>query len=137
MILASTFASAAAGSHDRLGPNHPSTGEGTGRQGGSDDLVRRHESAGLRSGARNAILSDAAASDDSDIRNTAHEGTTLAAAGLAIAERTGAAGQDLLGAMILGYEAAGRIGEARSGGRGGCTRRRSWRSAALPPRRSS
>ena len=40
-------------------------------------------------------------------------------AGLAIAERTGATGQDLLGAMILGYEAAGRIGEARSGGRGG------------------
>ena len=39
--------------------------------------------------------------------------------GLAIAERTGATGQDLLGAMILGYEAAGRIGEARSGGRGG------------------
>src|SRR6185369_614441 len=67
----------------------------------------------------NAVLSDAAASDDSDIRNTAHEGTTLASAGLAIAERTGATGQDLLTAMIVGYEAAGRIGEARSGGRGG------------------
>ena len=67
----------------------------------------------------NAALSDAAASDDSDIRNTAHEGTTLASAGLAIAERTGASGQDLLGAMIIGYEAAGRIGEARQGGRGG------------------
>ena len=38
---------------------------------------------------------------------------------MAIAERTGTTGQDLLGAMILGYEAAGRIGEARSGGRGG------------------
>ena len=65
------------------------------------------------------MLSDAAASDDSDIRNTAHEGTTLASVGLAIGERTGATGQDLLGAMIVGYEAAGRIGEARSGGRGG------------------
>ncbi len=62
----------------------------------------------------NAMLSDAAASDDSDIRNTAHEGTTLVAVGLAIGERTGATGQDLLGAMILGYEAAGRIGEART-----------------------
>ena len=67
----------------------------------------------------NAILSDAAASDDSDIRNTAHEGTTLASAGLAIAERTGATGQDLLSAMVIGYEAAGRIGEARRGGTGG------------------
>ena len=37
-------------------------------------------------------LSDAAASDDSDIRNTAHEGTTLAAASLAVGERTAASG---------------------------------------------
>jgi 2-methylcitrate dehydratase PrpD len=67
----------------------------------------------------NAILSDAAASDDSDIRNTAHEGTTLASAGLALAERTGATGPDLLLAIVIGYEAAGRIGDARRGGRGG------------------
>jgi 2-methylcitrate dehydratase PrpD len=67
----------------------------------------------------NAGLSDAAASDDSDIRNTAHYGTTLASAGLAIAERIGATGKDLLGAMVIGYEAAGRIGDARRNGRGG------------------
>ena len=67
----------------------------------------------------NAALSDAAASDDSDIRNTAHEGTTLAAAGLAIAEQTGATGQDVLLAIVIGYEAAGRIGDARRGGRAG------------------
>lgn len=67
----------------------------------------------------NAGLSDAAASDDSDIRNTAHYGTTLASAGLALGERTGATGKDLLGAMVIGYEAAGRIGDARRGGRGG------------------
>jgi 2-methylcitrate dehydratase PrpD len=67
----------------------------------------------------NAALSDAAASDDSDIRNTAHIGTTVLSAGLAIGERTGASGQDLLEAMVMGYEAAGRIGEARQGGRPG------------------
>lgn len=67
----------------------------------------------------NAALSDAAASDDSDIRNTAHEGTTLAAAGLAIAEQTGATGQDVILAMVIGYEAAGRVGDARRGGRPG------------------
>jgi 2-methylcitrate dehydratase PrpD len=65
------------------------------------------------------VLSDAFASDDSDMRNTAHIGTCVTSAGLAIAERTGATGQDLLTAMVVGYEAAGRIGEARRGGRAG------------------
>jgi 2-methylcitrate dehydratase PrpD len=67
----------------------------------------------------NAVLSDAFASDDSDLRNTAHIGTCVTSAGLAVAERTGATGQDLLAAMIVGYEAAGRIGDARGGGRAG------------------
>jgi len=67
----------------------------------------------------NAIFSDAAASDDSDLRNVAHTGTTLVATGLAIGERTGATGRDLLSAIVTGYEAAGRIGEALSSGRAG------------------
>src|SRR5215469_17612175 len=44
----------------------------------------------------NAMASDAAASDDSDLRNVAHTGTCLTAVGLALAERTGASPQDLL-----------------------------------------
>src|ERR671924_1644749 len=60
----------------------------------------------------NAVMSDAAASDDSDLRNIVHAGTTLVATSLATAERTGASGQDVLAAIVLGYEAAGRIGEA-------------------------
>jgi 2-methylcitrate dehydratase PrpD len=60
----------------------------------------------------NAVMSDAAASDDSDLRNIVHAGTTLAATALALAERTAAGGQDVLAAIVLGYEAAGRIGEA-------------------------
>ena len=60
----------------------------------------------------NAVMSDAAASDDSDLRNIVHTGTTLASTSLAMAERTGASGQDVLAAMVLGYEASGRIGEA-------------------------
>ena len=60
----------------------------------------------------NAVMSDAAASDDSDLRNIVHAGTTLAATTLAIAERTGACGEHVLAAIVLGYEAAGRIGEA-------------------------
>jgi 2-methylcitrate dehydratase PrpD len=73
----------------------------------------------------NAVASDAAASDDSDLRNIVHAGTTLAATTLAIAERTGATGEEVLAAIVLGYEAAGRIGEAitpgfRSQGFHGC-----------------
>jgi 2-methylcitrate dehydratase PrpD len=60
----------------------------------------------------NAMMSDAAASDDSDLRNIVHVGTTLVATALATAERTGASGKDVLAAIVLGYEASGRIGEA-------------------------
>ena len=58
-------------------------------------------------------MSDAAASDDSDLRNIVHAGTTLAATALAVAEQHGGTGgEDVLAAIVLGYEAAGRIGEA-------------------------
>ena len=60
----------------------------------------------------NAMMSDAAASDDSDLRNIIHTGTTLCATSLAVAEKTGASGEDVLAAMVLGYEAAGRINGA-------------------------
>lgn len=60
----------------------------------------------------NALMSDAAASDDSDLRNIVHAGTPLTATALAVAERTGASGREVLAAIVLGYEAAGRIGEA-------------------------
>ncbi len=59
----------------------------------------------------NAVMSDAAASDDSDLRAIVHCGTPLTATGLAVAERTGAGGRDVLAAIVLGYEAAGRIGD--------------------------
>jgi 2-methylcitrate dehydratase PrpD len=57
----------------------------------------------------NAVMSDAAASDDSDLRNITHPGTPLVAAAIAMAEKTGATGKDVLTAITLGYEAAGRI----------------------------
>jgi 2-methylcitrate dehydratase PrpD len=60
----------------------------------------------------NAVMSDAAASDDSDLRNIIHAGTPLTAVSLAIAEHNGADGEAVLTAMACGYEAAGRISEA-------------------------
>src|SRR5215469_18604133 len=112
MILASTMASAASG-----------TGIGSARiirdlakeQGGKPEAPIWFDGTKLpvNQAARvNAMLSDAAASDDSDLRNVAHIGTCLTAVGLALSERMGATGQDLLCAMVTGYEAAGRISEA-------------------------
>lgn len=59
----------------------------------------------------NATMSDAAASDDSDLRNIVHLGTQLTSTGIASAERTRTGGRDVLTAIVLGYEVAGRIGE--------------------------
>ena len=112
MIIASTLASAASGS--TIG----SAGivrELAKEQGGKPESTIWFDGVKLpvNEAARvNAMLSDAAASDDSDLRNVAHTGTCLTATGLAVAERTGASGQDALCAMVMGYEAAGRIGEA-------------------------
>src|SRR4029434_3061863 len=65
----------------------------------------------------NAVMSDAAASDDSDLRSIAHIGTIVSTTAIAMAERTGAGGRDVLRAMVLGYEIAGRIDEALTPGR--------------------
>lgn len=64
----------------------------------------------------NATMSDAAACDDSDLRNIVHAGTTACAAALAVAEKTGAAGEDVLAAIVLGYEIAGRVNGGLIGG---------------------
>jgi len=64
----------------------------------------------------NAMMSDAAASDDSDLRNVVHAGTTACATALAVAEKTGSSGEEVLAAIVLGYEIAGRMNGAMIGG---------------------
>ena len=64
----------------------------------------------------NALMSDAAASDDSDLRNIVHAGTTACAVSLAVAEKMGSTGADVLAAIVLGYEVAGRMNGAMIGG---------------------
>jgi 2-methylcitrate dehydratase PrpD len=65
----------------------------------------------------NAVASDAAASDDSDLRSIAHIGTVMTTAAVALGEQLGSSGRDVLAAMILGYEVAGRIDESLTPGR--------------------
>jgi 2-methylcitrate dehydratase PrpD len=113
MIIASTIASAACGTGIR---SAQIISELAHEQGGRPDAAVWFDAGPklpVAEAARlNAMLSDAAASDDSDLRNIVHAGTPLTATSLALAERTGADGQAVLAAIVLGYEAAGRIGEA-------------------------
>lgn len=59
----------------------------------------------------NAMMSDAAAMDDSHMKCYAHPGTIAVSVALAAGERAKASGKDVLCAIVEGYEAAGRIGE--------------------------
>ncbi|HET7883734.1 MAG TPA: MmgE/PrpD family protein, partial [Acetobacteraceae bacterium] len=113
LLIASTLASAAAGrniasarivhelARDRGGREHASVWFDAGPRLPVADAAQV-----------NAVMSDAAASDDSDLRNIVHAGTPLTAVSLALAERDGADGGTVLAAIVRGYEAAGRIGEA-------------------------
>lgn len=112
MILASTLASAAAGRNiDSVRIVRDLAKEKAGTAGASlwYDSARLPIAEAARA---NAMASDAAASDDSDLRNVAHIGTNVTAVGLAVAESVRASGEEVLAAIVAGYEAAGRIGDA-------------------------
>ncbi len=117
MSPASTIASAA------MGFNIPSARvirELDLRAGGAPDSTAWFAGTRLPPGAAarvNAVASDAAASDDSDMRSIAHIGTIVSTVSLALGERLGARGADVLAAMVVGYEIAGRIDEALTPGR--------------------
>ena len=117
MVIASTIASAAMGSDivssriiREIAVERGGTAEATvwfdGRKLPASEAARV-----------NAVMSDAAASDDSDLRSIAHIGTIVSTTAIAMAERTGACGRDVVRAMVLGYEIAGRIDEALTPGR--------------------
>lgn len=65
----------------------------------------------------NAVASDAAASDDSDMRSIAHIGTIISTTAVALGEHLRCSGAALSEAMVLGYEIAGRIDESLTPGR--------------------
>lgn len=112
MIIASTIASAACGTGIKSAQIIRDLAR---EQGGRPDTslwFDRATKLPVPEVARaNAMLSDAAASDDSDLRNIVHAGTPLTATTLAFTQRIGAIGQHVLMAIVLGYEAAGRISE--------------------------
>jgi 2-methylcitrate dehydratase PrpD len=119
MILASTLASAASGTKiesARIVRNLAVEQGGTAQASVWFDTARLPLAQAVRV---NAMWSDAAASDDSDLRNVAHTGTLVAAVGLGVGELKNARASDVLAAMAVGYEAAGRFGDMLRGGRAG------------------
>jgi len=123
MILASTLSGAAVGAQIESARIIREIAKD---QGGKAEATVWFDGAKLpvTSTARvNAMSSDAYASDDSDLRNVAHIGTCLTAVGLAMGESMDASGEEILSAMVAGYEAAGRmtdaiVGSSSSTGRG-------------------
>ncbi|MDO9444557.1 MAG: MmgE/PrpD family protein, partial [Dehalococcoidia bacterium] len=72
---------------------------------------------GSRTSAPLAALANAAAShvlemDDLDRASISHPAAPVVAAALAVAERDGATGEELLNAIAIGYEVMIRVGEA-------------------------
>jgi 2-methylcitrate dehydratase PrpD len=117
MCVASTLASAACG-HMIESTRMVRSVETSCSQGGSAEVWFSGERLPPDRAARvNAMASDSAASDDSDLRSIAHIGTIATAVGLAIGQARGSAGRDVLAAMAVGYEIAGRIDEALTPGR--------------------
>lgn len=117
MSLASTIASAAMGFTI---PSARIIRELDQRAGGAPCSTVWFDGARLPPGAAarvNAVASDAAASDDSDMRSIAHIGTIVSTTSMALGEQLGASGADVLAAMVVGYEVAGRIDEALTPGR--------------------
>jgi 2-methylcitrate dehydratase PrpD len=117
MSLASTVASAAMGF--RI-PSARIVRELELRAGGTPQAAVWFDGTMLPLGAAaraNAVASDAAASDDSDLRSIAHIGTIVSTISMALGQQRQASGADILGAMVVGYEVAGRIDEALTPGR--------------------
>ncbi len=117
MSLASTVASAAMGFAI---PSARIIRELDLRAGGAPDSTVWFDGTRLPPAAAarvNAVASDAAASDDSDMRSIAHIGTIVSTISMALGQQLKAGGADILAAMVVGYEIAGRIDEALTPGR--------------------
>ena len=101
MLIASTIASAACGKEiDSAGIIRDLAHERGGRADASMWFDPGAKLPVADAAQVNAVMSDAAASDDSDLRNIIHAGTPLTATSLAIAERNGADGEAVLTAIV-------------------------------------
>ena len=114
MAVADTIASALAG--DESPSVHIVRRLSSGR-GEATLWGRAAATASVADAARaNAVMADAMAFDESHLGTIAHISGVCVPTAAAMAERSGATGAELIAAVALGYEAAGRIGKAVSPG---------------------
>ena len=101
MIIASTLASAAAGRNIRSAAVVRALAR---EQGGAPEASIWFDSSAkipaVNAARTNALASDAAASDDSDLRTIAHLGTQVTSCTLALAERHNISGDEVLRAIV-------------------------------------
>jgi 2-methylcitrate dehydratase PrpD len=110
MLIASTIASAALGSGIESSKIVRALEVDRGGRADATVWFGAAEKLPVAAAARvSAMMSDAAASDDSDLRSIVHQGTTVCAAAVTMGEKTGASGRDVLAAVVLGYEVTGRL----------------------------
>ena len=112
MIIASTVASAASGQNIDSARAFIEMSRERGGKAESTVWFDQGPALPVMDAARvNAIMSDSAASDDSDIAAAAHLGTVTSTAAIAMGERMGSSGREILDAIVIGYETGHRIGE--------------------------
>ncbi len=117
MSIASTIASAAMGYHIESTAIVRDLEKEAGGNGQSSVWFDNTELPVAHAARINALSSDAAASDDSDLRSIAHIGTIISTTSMALGEHLSLPGKEILDAMVLGYEVAGRIDESLTPGR--------------------
>lgn len=117
MSIASTIASAAMGYHIKSTQIIRDLEKECGGSGQSSVWFDNAKLPTSHAARINALSSDAAASDDSDLRSIAHIGTIISSCSIAVGEHLSLQGKDILEAMVLGYEVAGRIDESLTPGR--------------------
>ena len=115
IVIADTVASALVGAHkdsvkivrelvmEGEGPGEATLWATKGRKSGAPDAARV-----------NAVMADALAVSESHASANTHIAGATVPAAIAVAERVGAQGRDLVSAVALGYEASGRIGRVIS-----------------------
>lgn len=116
VIIASTIASAAMGRDIGSTDIFRSLAK---ERGGTEESSIWFDSAKVpvMDGTRvNAIMSDAAASDDTDLSGAGHLGTVASTAAVAMGERCGASPREVLAGIVLGYDIANRIGSRTGSG---------------------
>ncbi|HEV2985577.1 MAG TPA: MmgE/PrpD family protein [Vicinamibacterales bacterium] len=117
ILIASTVAAAASGS---TYPSSRIIRELAKEQGGKAQATIWFDGTKLpmpEAARVNSVLANAAAADDTDIDSSTHPGPELVPTGIVVAEGTGASGQDLVAAIVTGFEAQNRMGAALRGGK--------------------